>query len=807
MRGSKCNKNQALAAASSYVPALRRIGSALFSALALSALAACGSVQTTSYGAASSAESVSESAPLVISGVPATSAQVGAPYDYLPEVAGAADAALSFSITNRPAWATFDPITGELAGTPGANDVGITKGIEITVSDGNGSASVGPFQITVTSAGATTTPNGDPPTISGNPATSVAAGHAYSFVPSASDAAGNPLTFVIVNRPIWAAFDPATGLLSGTPTAANAGRYANIVISVSDGTLTASLPAFAVTVSDPASSSSAPPTISGTPAGSVTAGSAYDFTPTASDPAGSPLTFAVRNLPSWAQFNSATGELSGTPTAANVGSYANILITVSDGALSASLAAFTINVSAAGAAPPTIRGTPPQWVGAGAAYDFTPIANDPAGNSLAFSVKNMPAWAAFNSATGELHGTPSAANIGNYPNIIISVSDGTLSASLPAFSISVAAAGSAPPPVIGGNPPTTATVGTGYNFTPSATDPEGNTLSFAVQNLPAWANFDTASGRLFGTPDTASIGADPNIIISVTDGTGSASLPAFAITVVAASPNPPSISGNPPTSVSVGARYSFTPSASDPQGNVLTFSIQNAPSWANFDTNNGQLSGTPTSTSVGSYANIIISVSDGTLSASLAPFAITVKAVSTQPPTIGGNPPTSVNVGAAYDFQPTASDPNGDSLTFSIQNQPSWANFDPNTGELSGTPTAANIGTYSNITISVSNGTSSASLPAFNITVVAVANGSLTITWNPPTRNTNGSPLTNLAGYYIYYGSSANNLNQSQQIANPGATSYTVGNLAPGTWYLGVVDYNAGGIQSTLSNIASATVQ
>ena len=76
---------------------------------------------------------------------------------------------------------------------------------------------------------------------------------------------------------------------------------------------------------------------------------------------------------------------------------------------------------------------------------------------------------------------------------------------------------------------------------------------------------------------------------------------------------------------------------------------------------------------------------------------------------------------------PPVTDPSGGKLTFSIKNAPSWASFNSATGELSGTPTAADVGTYSNITISLSDGTTSVSLPAFTITVTENATGSVTL--------------------------------------------------------------------------------
>jgi hypothetical protein len=90
-----------------------------------------------------------------------------------------------------------------------------------------------------------------PPTISGTPATTATVGQPYLFQPVASDPDGQPLQFSITNKPVWGAFDVATGRLSGTPPTGSASTYAGIVIAVSDGQLSASLPAFSIVVSAP----------------------------------------------------------------------------------------------------------------------------------------------------------------------------------------------------------------------------------------------------------------------------------------------------------------------------------------------------------------------------------------------------------------------------------------------------------------------------------------------------------------------------------------------------------------------------
>ena len=126
----------------------------------------------------------------------------------------------------------------------------------------------------------------------------------------------------------------------------------------------------------------------------------------------------------------------------------------------------------------------------------------------------------------------------------------------------------------------------------------------------------------------------------------------------------------------------------------------------------------------------------------------------------------------------------GATLTFSIQNLPSWATFSTSTGALSGTPSAA--GTFSNIVISVSDGTTTMTLPAFTITVGSTATqGSATLTWAAPTANTDGtSPVAPLSGYHIYYGTTQGALTQMIIITNPATTTYTITGLAPGTCIL-----------------------
>ena len=271
----------------------------------------------------------------------------------------------------------------------------------------------------------------------------------------------------------------------------------------------------------------------------------------------------------------------------------------------------------------------------------------------------------------------------------------------------------------------------------------------------------------------------------------------------------PTISGTPANAVSVDSNYSFSPAASDTENDVLTFEITNQPSWASFDSTSGQLSGVPKETDAGLYSNIIISVTDGEFSSSLPTFSITVNATPAvnSPPQISGTPATEILVGSTYSFVPNAIDADNDTLTFSLAGLPSWASFDSGSGTISGTPESGDVGTYTNIVISVSDGQASTSIAPFSITVNAIATGSVSLSWTAPTENTDGSVLEDLAGYFIYWGTSPGNYPDSVRIDNGSVSTFVVENLVPGTYEFVATSFNSAGIESRFSNSTIKVVQ
>jgi hypothetical protein len=282
------------------------------------------------------------------------------------------------------------------------------------------------------------------------------------------------------------------------------------------------------------------------------------------------------------------------------------------------------------------------------------------------------------------------------------------------------------PPTILGVPEAIALEDAPYSFTPIVTDEDDTSFSFSVTNLPSWASFNNSDGTISGVPVNANAGDTDQTSISVSDGFSTSTLGPFTITVKNTN-DAPIITGTPQTYIAESALYQFTPSASDVDaGSALNYSISPAtlPGWLTFNSQTGELSGTPQDADVGITPDIIISVSDGEIDTSLAPFSIKVTNI---PPSISGVPNAALE-DSTFIFTPISVGGNN----FSVTNLPDWATFDSNMGSISGTPLNANVGVYRNINISLSDLNETVVLSELSIEVINT-NDAPQINGTPPT--------------------------------------------------------------------------
>ena len=263
------------------------------------------------------------------------------------------------------------------------------------------------------------------------------------------------------------------------------------------------------------------------------------------------------------------------------------------------------------------------------------------------------------------------------------------------------------------------------------------------------------------------------------------------------------LTDTPSPIATIGQTYYFTPKMKYANPCASCFHVSGLPGWMRFNPKDGGIWGTPTA--AGTWSNITISAWNGVDGATLPPFKITVKSAPLL--RIAGSPAATAAVSQYYYFKPTVTAAANSKLTYKISNRPAWAAFNASTGALYGTPAAANVATFANVLISVTNGSTTAGLPAFKIAVTRPVIGHAALSWTKPTRNTDGTPLTNLAGFHVHYGLSVTALNQVVTVASPNAGGASIENLTGGKWYFAMSSYTNAGVEGVTSTPVSKTIQ
>jgi hypothetical protein len=213
------------------------------------------------------------------------------------------------------------------------------------------------------------------------------------------------------------------------------------------------------------------------------------------------------------------------------------------------------------------------------------------------------------------------------------------------------------------------------------------------------------------------------------------------------------------------------------------------------------------------------SVNDESVTAATS-ATVDVPALSNLPPSIVIAAVADAQVGAAFDYQPVAQDPESDTLRFTAVNLPTWASLDPASGHISGTPGPTDEGLYESISITVADATHRIDTAPFSIVVnpaldvdtalaanpVQEGNATASLQWEMPPSKVDGEPLDDLAGYRILYGRSSSDLDHSVMIPDPATTSYQFSTLTSGIWYFAVVAVNANGLEGPPTTLATKSI-
>ncbi|MGB5440741.1 MAG: LamG-like jellyroll fold domain-containing protein, partial [Gammaproteobacteria bacterium] len=524
---------------------------------------------------------------------------------------------------------------------------------------------------------------------------------------------------------------------------------------------------------------------------------AYSFQPGASDADGDQLTFSISKKPAWASFNTGNGRLSGTPADNHVGTTSNIVISVSDGTDSASLPAFSLAVTALPNSGPVINSIAPQDGALLVSYSV-----DEAFSYAEFFI-NGTARGDFDTDSDDKKLIPGLINGVTY--IITMVAYDANFSPLP-VSNQVSATPEAPTRVtanlVSFYPFAERTGNVVHDLSGSAS-PMDLTISGSVNWYGAGNGMVMNGGRV-GTegPATDLINAlrasnTSTFEIWVEPANITQAGPARMISVGGDTTNQNFMLGQIGDDVEARLLHTGKQSQNDPglatNNGVLDASLVHLVHTYDGSEERLYINGVQQSQTIaaaGGYGNWDMSqlFSIGNEATSNQPYngIIRLVAVYDRPldtaeiqqnfasgpaatgdaggvegansvPLISGTPAGSVVTDESDDFQPVASDADGDALAFSITGKPAWATFDTTTGRLSGTPAFSDAGTYSNIVILVTDGVDTISLGAFSIQVSeGIQLGSFSLSWTAPTTRSDGTPLSlaDINGYRIHYGTS-----------------------------------------------------
>jgi len=608
-----------------------------------------------------------------------------------------------------PACLSLNASTGVLSSPsiPTAACVGVYSGIKFSMSD-SGTATA----LTATSSAQTITVTGPTLAFSSTlPAGSV--GTAYAGSVTASGALG-ATTYSLASGALPASghltLNAATGAITGTPYAADAGTFNFTVKVVDQYGDTATSGALSITINAP--TLTFPASLGG---GNV--GTAYSASVAATGAVGT-TTYTVNSgaLPASGHItlNAASGAISGTPYAADAGTSTFTIKVTDQYGDTATSGSLSINITA-----PTLTfSTPSAAAPVGTAYSSSAAANGAAGTatySLASGALPASGHLVLNTSTGAITGTPYAADDGPY-TFTVKVTDqygdtatsGTLSITVASPAISF------PISLPGGN------VGTAYSASVAGSGPVGAT-TYVVNSgaLPASGHvtLNAATGAITGTPYAADAGTS-TFTIKVTDQYGdTATSGPLSITITA-----PAITfATPAATANVGSAYASSAAASGTVG-ATTYAINSGSLPASghlaFNTSTGAIAGTPYNADKGT-STFTVSVTDqygdtatsGSLSINVIAPTITF-----------GTPAPTATVGTAYSSSAAASGTVG-TTTYAIAGGSLPASghllLNPGTGAIAGTPYAGDVGPF-NFTVSVTDQYGdTATSGTFTITITA----------------------------------------------------------------------------------------
>ncbi len=365
------------------------------------------------------------------------------------------------------------------------------------------------------------------------------------------------------------------------------------------------------------------------------------------------LSFALRYAPLEMTVDPATGKLEWQPSSA--GTY-QVHLEAKDASGQRTNQAFSIKVDD-GNRPPAIASRFPDAIPAGTPFSHQIEASDPDGDALIYSVASQASGMTIN-ATGLV--SWSSPQPGTYP-VVVSVTDARGAGSRQQVVTKVEGA-----PVFGSRPVRSATVGDPYRYDATATDRDGDSVTYALAEGPAGMTVDPASGRVEWMPATP--GRFPVQLVA-SDPRGNTGVQSYHLYVSTTPNRPPVFTATPLTFIAYPSNYYYSASAADSDNDTLTWTLLKGPPGMTINALDGFVSWWPPITVSGLF-DIEIQVDDRRGGVAVQRYTLRVPVAGNQPPRITGTPPDRVMAGTEYLYVFSADDPDLELLSFTLAEGP-----------------------------------------------------------------------------------------------------------------------------------------
>ncbi len=460
---------------------------------------------------------------------------------------------LSYSFVNPTSSLMIDPNTGLITGTPSTPE---TISVAVQVTDPHGAFATESFDLTVTNQA---------PTITPIPNQTIPVGQAFSQQVQANDPEGETLFYSFVNPTSSLMIDPNTGLITGTPSSP---ETISVAVQVTDPHGAFATESFDLTVTNQA------PTITPIPNQTISVGQAFSQQVQANDPEGETLSYGFVNPVFDLMIEPNTGLISGTPNSTGTISVA-VQVTDPHGAFTTESFDLTVTNQA-----PTIAAIPNQTISVGQAFSQQVQANDPEGQTLAYSFVNPVFDLMIEPNTGLISGTPNSTGT---ISVTVQVTDPYGAFATESFDLTVTNQA----PTIAAIANQSIPIGQAFSQQVQASDPEGQPLSYSFVNPVFDLMIDANTGLITGTPMSP---GTISVVVQVIDPYGAFAIESFDLTVTNQAPT---ITPIPNQTITVGQVFSQQVQASDPEGQPLSYSFANAVFDLMIDGTTGLITGTP----------------------------------------------------------------------------------------------------------------------------------------------------------------------------------------------------------------------